>query len=146
MEQNRKHLKISSVIVLVLAAVTFLRVAGEFLFGDWGTTTLPDGLSESLVLAARIVLAVITFALLAPQIYMGIKGLRIAKNPVSTKGHIVWAAILFVLAILSLIDPATALVQNINLLDNAVALISGVLSSASYFYYLWFANAVAKEN
>ena len=146
MENNRKHLKISSAIILSLAVLTFLRIVGELLFDDLVASILPDGSSMLIVLFANILFAIIAFVFLLPQIYIGVKGLRIAKNPCAAKGHIVWAWILFILTVLGQIENTIALVQQSALISKAHSVILGLLSVASYVYYIWFANAVAKAN
>lgn len=146
MGQNRKHLKISSIIVLILTGLTFLRVAGKFLFSDSGIAMLPDGSSVILKLIVRFILVAVTLVYLLPQTYVGVRGLHIAKAPAKTKGHIVWAWILLVIAILGLIEPVTMIVQNASLSGNALALFQGLLSIAIYVYYIKCATAVKKEN
>ena len=136
MEQNRKHLKIASTIVLLFTAMSFLRVAIEFLFTEQGTAILPDGSSAILKLIVRIVLVAVSLVLLLPQIYVGVKGLRIAKNPTTAKGHIVWAYILLGSALLTLIKAVFTVVQNGSLSGYVFALVNGSISAAIYCYYI----------
>ena len=56
MKQARKHLAISSILVLLFTVFTFLRVGGDFLFSDQGTAILPDGYSETVEQVTRIIL------------------------------------------------------------------------------------------
>ena len=49
--------------------------------------------------------------MLLPQLYIGIKGLKIAKRPDSSKGHIIWGVILVVFAACGLISPLVAFLQ-----------------------------------
>jgi hypothetical protein len=144
MEQKRKHLKAVSVILLAFTGLTFLRTAAEYLFADQGIAILPDGSSVILQLIVRLIMVAIALVFVLPQIYMGVKGLRIAKNPAPAKAHVVWAWILLVLAILGLIEPITAALQPGGLAGNVGALIQGLLSIVIYFAYIRCARAVAK--
>ena len=92
----------------------------------------------------KIILFVVSLVLLLPQIYIGVKGMRIAKNPNSSKGHIIWAIILLVIAVLNLIDPIVGLINNGGVYDNLTTLSSVVLEIAIYYDYIKYAGAVAK--
>ena len=144
MEQKRKNLKVVSAIVLVFTGLTFLRTAVGYLFTDQGIAILPDGSSVILQLIVRLIMVAVTLVFMLPQIYVGVKGLRIAKNPAPAKAHVVWAWILLVIAILGLIEPVTAVLQPGGLAGNVVALIIGLLSIVIYFAYIRCARAVAK--
>ena len=144
MEQKRKNLKVVSAIVLVFTGLTFLRTAVGYLFTDQGIAILPDGSSVILQLIVRLIMVAVTLVFVLPQIYMGVKGLRIAKNPAPAKAHVVWAWILLIVTVLGLIEPVTAIVQRASLSGNAYALFSGLLSVAVYIVYIRCAKAVAK--
>ena len=144
MEQKRKNLKVVSAIVLVFTGLTFLRTAVGYLFTDQGIAILPDGSSVILQLIVRLIMVAVTLVFVLPQIYVGVKGLRIAKNPAPAKAHVVWAWILLIVTVLGLIEPVTAIVQRASLSGNAYALFSGLLSVAVYIVYIRCAKAVAK--
>ena len=144
MEQKRKNLKVVSAIVLVFTGLTFLRTAVGYLFTDQGIAILPDGSSVILQLIVRLIMVAVTLVFMLPQIYVGVKGLRIAKNPAPAKAHVVWAWILLIVTVLGLIEPVTAVLQPGGLAGNVVALIIGLLSIVIYFAYIRCARAVAK--
>ena len=144
MEQKRKNLKVVSAIVLIFTGLTFLRTAAGYLFTDQGIAILPDGSSVILQLIVRLIMVAVTLVFVLPQIYVGVKGLRIAKNPAPAKAHVVWAWILLIVTVLGLIEPVTAIVQRASLSGNAYALFSGLLSVAVYIVYIRCAKAVAK--
>ena len=112
MEQTRKNLKMSSIVVLVLAGFSMLQVVSELLFGELGDPTIPEGAPDNILLITKIFLFSFALLLMLPSIYIGIKGLRIAKKPNSSKGHIVWAIILLVFASLTLIIPVVGFINN----------------------------------
>ena len=81
---------------------------------------------------------------LLPQIYVGVKGVRMAKNPNGSKGHIIWTCILFAFAVVNLISPLVGLVQGTGS-DNFGRVFSYLLEIAIYYDYIKYATAVSKE-
>ena len=140
--KTRKHLKISSIVVLVMAAMSLLNLVSELAFGELNNVQGADG---SMVLITKIVLLAVSLVLLFPQIYVGLKGLKMAKNPDSSKGHIVWATIILAIAILNLIDPILGFLNKQDITVTLGALFSVLLEIAIYFDYIKYAKAVAKE-
>ena len=145
MEQTRKHLKLSSIIVLVLAGFSMLEVVTELLFGELGKVAIPEGSPENILLITRIFLFSFALLLALPSIYIGIKGLRIAQKPNSSKGHIVWGIILLVFASLSLISPVIDFINSGFQYQNISMFFSIALEVTVFFDYVRCAIAVRKE-
>lgn len=145
MEQKKKQLKNASILVLVFAAVSFAKTIVELFITDLSDIPIPDGAPENILLIAQIVFVVISVLLLTPQIYIGIKGLKLAKNPDrSAKAHIVWGIILLVLAVLALISPIASIVQKQDVLTNVSLLFGMLLDVLVLFDYVKCAKALAK--
>ena len=144
MEQTRKNLKLSSIVVLVLAGVSILQIVCELLFGELNNATIPEGAPENILLITKIFLFSFALLLTLPSIYIGIKGLRIAKKPNSSKGHIVWGIILLVLASLSLISPVVTFINNGFKYDNISEFLSIAVEVTVFFEYVKYAIAVRK--
>ena len=144
MEQTRKNLKMSSIVVLVLAGFSMLQVISELLFGELSNATIPEGAPENILLITRILIFSFALLLVLPSIYIGIKGLRIAKKPNSSKGHIVWGIILLVLASLSLISPVGDIINNGFKYDNISAVLSIAVEITVFFEYIKYAIALRK--
>ena len=144
MEQTRKYLKVSSIVVLVLAGFSMLQVVSELLFGELSTAVIPEGAPDNILLITRLVLFSFALLLMLPGIYIGIKGLRIAKKPNSSKGHIVWGIILLVLASLSLISPVVTFINNGFKYDNISEFLSIAVEVTVFFEYVKYAIAVRK--
>ena len=89
---------------------------------------------------------VVACVLLLPQIYIGFKGLKVAKNPDSSRGHIVWATILFVAAVLSLVSSIMEGVQNGFNQDVVLSAFSVIIDVLVYFDYIKAAKLVASGN
>ena len=144
MEQTRKNLKLSSIAVLALAFFTLLQIVSELLYGDLNNAVIPEGAPENILPITKIVLFSVALLLTLPSIYIGIKGLRIAKKPNSSKAHIVWAIILLVFASLFLIEQGVGFIHDGFKFENISAFCSIVVEVAVFVEYIRFAIAVRK--
>ena len=113
-------------------------------FTEFNTAILPEGTTEGLVLAAQIVWCVVGIILLLPQIYVGVKGLKIAEKPDNSKAHIVWAIILAVISAIGIISPVFNIINAGNIVDNVVELIDLATDVAVYVAYIAYAKQVLK--
>lgn len=145
MEQTRKHLKISSIVVLILAGLSMFQLVCELWLGEINNATIPEGAPDNILLITKIFLFSFALLLMIPNIYIGIKGLRIAKNPNPSKGHIVWAIILLVLASLSLFDPVIEFVSNGFKYESISSFFSIAFDVVIFLDYIKSAMAVRKE-
>ena len=144
MEQTRKNLKLSSIAVLALAVFSLLQIVSELLYGELNNAVIPEGAPENILPITKIVLFSVALLLTLPSIYIGIKGLRIAKKPNSSKAHIVWAIILLVFASLSLVEQGFALVRYGVNFESISAFCSIAVEVAVFVEYIRFAIAVRK--
>ena len=144
MEETRKHLKTSSFVVLLFAGLSLLRIITELLFGELNSAQLPEGAPENTLLITKLILLAVSLLLLLPKVYVGVKGLRIAKKPDSSKGHIIWAGIILAFSAFELIDPAVAIVKHGNVAENVSALFGVLLEVTIYYEYIKYARAAAK--
>ena len=145
MEQKKKQLKTASILVLIFAVISFAKTIVELFITDFSDIPIPDGVPENIWLIAKISFGVIFILLLTPQFYIGVKGLKLAKNPDrSAKAHIVWGIILLVLAVLALISPIASIVQKQDVLTNVSLLFGMLLDVLVLFDYVKCAKALAK--
>lgn len=149
MEQSRKNLKNASIIVLALAGFSLLNILFELFFGELSgelnNAKIPDGSPGNVALIARIFILVVSVLMLLPQAYIGIKGLKIAKKPNSSKGHIVWGIILVVLTAAGLISPLVSFLQgNGEAFGNVSEFLSIAVDVAVLLGYVKFAMEVRK--
>ena len=145
MEQSRKYLKLSSIAVLALAFFSMLQLVSELLFGDINQATIPEGAPDNILLITRIILFAVAFLLMLPNIYIGIKGMRIAKKPNASKAHIVWAIILLAFACLNIIEPVVTCVSDGMKSENISAVLSIAVEITVFFEYIKYAMAVRKN-
>ena len=145
MEKTKKNLKCMSVLILVLAAISLVRVILSVVLTDFAPDKLPAGTTEGVVLASQIIMCVFGLALLVPQIYVGLKGIKISNDSVSsTKAPVVWAIILAILSALSLISPVSNLIQNGITVGYVLELVDFALDVIIYLAYIKYANEILK--
>ena len=142
MGHSRKGLKNSSVIVLALAALSLLNILFELFFGEFNDAAIPAGSPDNILLIAQIFILVVSILLLLPQFYVGFRGLKIAKNPDSSSGHIVWGYILIVFTAAGLISPFLALIQGEDAFANVATLLSIAVDVVVLIEYVKYAKAV----
>jgi uncharacterized membrane protein YhaH (DUF805 family) len=146
MEKARKNLRISSIVILIFAGLSLINIVAQLIWGDFSNAPIPDGSSDSILLIAKTVLLGVSLLLLIPDVYIGVKGLKAAKNPSSSKEHIVWATILFVLSIIALISPILGLFSSDSVRESISAILSCLVQILIYFEYIRDAKRVAKLN
>ena len=144
--EKRKHLKWSSVAILAFAVFTLLELVSEILLGELNNVEIPAGAPSNVLLITKIILLCISVLFTLPSLYVGFKGLKMAKTPDNSKGHIVWAKILFVLAVLSLAAPVFGFINKADGVETLGGLFSILFEIVIYFDYIKHAAAVAKEN
>lgn len=130
--------------MLALAFFTLLQIVSELLYGELNNAVIPEGAPENILPITKIVLFSVALLLTLPNIYIGIKGLRIAKKPNSSKGHIVWAIILLVFASLSLIEQGVGFIHDGFNFENISAFCSIVVEVTVFVEYIRLAIAVRK--
>lgn len=144
MEKATKQLKQSSIFVLLFAGLSLLQIIGFLLWGDLNSAEIPEGSPENILLITKIFLLSLSVVMLLPKIYVGFKGLKIAKNPTPAKAHLFWAVIILVFNVLNLIEPAVAAVKNGISYDSATSFFSVLLDVVIIYEYIMHARAVAK--
>lgn len=130
--------------MLALAFFSLLQIVSELLYGELNNAVIPEGAPENILPITKIVLFSVALLLTLPNIYIGIKGLRIAKKPNSSKSHIVWAIILLVFASLSLIEQGFGFIHDGFKFENISAFCSIVVEVTVFVEYIRLAIAVRK--
>lgn len=143
MSNSRNHLKEASFLVLLFTAFSFIRMIIQVFVGFEADPT-QVGVSHEIIVATMIVIFVVGLILLLPQLYVGVKGMKIAKNPTSSKGHIVWAVILLVFSAFGIIATVSSIAEQVNVVDNVITLVDHALDVIVYCMYIKYANRVLK--
>ena len=145
MSNSRKHLKISAILVLVLAAATFIKTVMSVIFGGLPSAIVPDGSADNIVLITQISLLIFSALLLLPQIYVGAKGILVSKHPTRSKLHIIVAIVLFVFSIIGLVFPIIGIINREAIFDNIGTIIGLLLEILVYFDYIKYAKMASKS-
>jgi uncharacterized membrane protein len=144
MEKNKKNLKILSILLLALAVYSLIRIVLSVFSIDLNPEDLTDGASATHLLIGQIFVCVVSVILLIPQIFVGIKGIKVSNNPDSSKAHIVWAVILTVLSVIGILSPASELIKGVAVLDNLLAVADMALDAIIYIEYINYAKKLVK--
>lgn len=138
MEKSRKYLKFMSEIILICLTFSFLRSILEVFLTKVTDANIPT----QFLIIAKIMLCVIYAVLYLPQVFIGVKGIKVAKNPDSSKAHIVWAVIFIVFAVFAAISAVSGLIKAEDVTGNIFGLIDAVIDLGLYFFYVKFAKQV----
>ena len=143
MDKNRKNLFVISIVILAWVVWSIAKSIVEICIN--GGLELPEveGVSKEIMLVAAIIALVIVYIALVPQIYIGIKGIKIAKGAQSGKAHIVWAIILGAIAALGFVSSLAGLGKFSA--DVLLDIGTSACSLALYACYISFACKIAKE-
>ena len=141
MENSKRNLKITSILVLVLAAFTLIRTIVDVAITKLDVSNV-DGATEGVVLAAKITMCVFSLIILLPDVYIGLKGLKVAKNPAPAKAAIIWAIVLAALAAIGLIFPIVEMIKYGNVASNSLEIGDLACNIAVYCAYIVCAKEV----
>lgn len=144
MEQTRKNLKITSIGILIYSAFSLLSLVLEIFFGEINKAAIPADSPENILLITKIILLTFSVLLFLPELYIGIKGLKMAKDPDSSRAHIIWATIIFVLACIALISPLSSILSGGSVKSNLRSITSVAVDIALYGEYIRIAKAVSE--
>lgn len=143
MEKSKKELKAFSILVLAFVAFILIRsIVDLSLNGLPQVNEVPKGVTKGMIKTTQIIMIVVSFIFLLPQIFIGVRGLKIA-NGANAKGkaHMVWAIIFVLLAILSSVASIVDLVKDFNF-DNSINLLSSLIDLILFGGYYVYARKV----
>jgi hypothetical protein len=144
MTKSRTQLKIASIIVLIFTALSLFNIVAGLVFGELPEAEMPEGAPENLLLITQIFVLVITAIMLIPQVYVGVKGIKVANKPTSSKAHIIWAIILLAFAAGALATPISAIVTMEYVVSNVFSIISIAAEIVVFLIYIKSATAVSR--
>ena len=146
MNKERKLLKEYSVVILILTALSLVRLIVDlFAFGGLDASKFPaTGLPQEVVKITLIISFVIALVFFIPEVFVGVRGLKEAENPTGKSGHIVWALIL---AIFSAVATISAVIDIFSGFDTGKLLevIDVALDAVIFFMYFLTAKKVANN-
>jgi hypothetical protein len=133
-----------SVVILLFAAISLVRMTISLFTVGFKVDPAQVGVSPKIAVATMIVIFVINLLLLLPQVYVGVKGIKIAKEPTYSKTPSVWAVILLVFAAFGVISAISNISKQVNVVDNIFVLADHAIDVALYFFYVKYLNKVLK--
>lgn len=149
--ENRKKLHDYSIIIICFAVLNVFTFAGTVIASlvDGSIGKALDTVEADMVGAVKIgliIFSVLTALLTFSDAFIGIKGLKVSREPNTDKGYIIAAKIFFVLSVLATISAAAALAdKNTQIIDGILTLANAVIDVFLYALFIKAANAVRKE-
>lgn len=141
MEKSRKHLKTNSIVILILTFATILNLLSALI--ELNRVAIPIDAPENTLIITKIIIIIVSTVILLPQIYIGIKGLKVAYKPDDSKSHIVVATILLVLTVLGTISPVVAVIKQQDVWENVRTLLYSLVEISVFYDFIKSAKAVA---
>lgn len=145
MENSRLLLKRLSYLVLFLTSLSAIRLIVDVFMLDFNPTDLPEGTTKGMLIAAQVIVIVLGLILLLPEVFVGVRGIKISKNPDSGKGHIVWSKVIIVLSAIAIIAPVSGLIKGESIATNVLEAIDLLCDVAVFYLYIRVAKQVAAE-
>ena len=147
MEKTKQNLKWNSYLVLFFAAWTLVQLVVALFCGNLDFSLLSTEATEGMILTAKIIVVAISVLLLLPQVFVGCRGLQIAKNPTGTKtkAALVWSVILLVISVWGLVDPIIGIVKQTNVTDNVFLAFSNLAEAILFFDAIRLTKALTKD-
>lgn len=148
---NRKKLHDYSIVMIcfsVLNVFTFLgTVISTFIDGSFDKSL--NSVEADIVGIVKIVLiifGVLMMILALSDALIGLKGLKVSREPNADKGYIVVAKIFFVLNVFAVISSVTSLINNTTpIIDGILSLANTVLDVIVYALFIKAATAVRRD-
>jgi hypothetical protein len=149
--RNRKNLHDYGLVLIILGILNL------FTFGSTIVSGLVDGsvkdalatVDADILVAVKVVLGVIgglMGLLVFADVLIGVKALKVSKNPVSDKGYITAAKVFFVISVISAISAFLSFFDgNASIVDSIINFANAVLDSVVYFLFIKAAQAVRRD-
>ena len=145
MEKVKKNLREFSWLIIALGGLAIIRNIIDMVRKGFHVDQVPEGMTEGMAMIGVIITYILAFVLLIPQFYVGVKGLKIVKEPDSSKAHIIWAIILAVFAGIGAITAISGLAGGKDMVDGILTISNLVLDVAIYVAYISCAKQIAKQ-
>ena len=142
MEKNKKDLKALSLVILFLAALTLVRIVVNVCVNGLPKVEL-EGVTPEVTNIVAIVALALSCVLLLPQVYVGVKGLKIANGGQGNKWHIVIAIILAICSLTAVVSSAISMFKSFNF-DTSLTVVDHFLDVAIFIMYIITARKIAK--
>ena len=140
---KKKDLKVVSIVILALLALTLVRTIVNACVNGIPQIQATQGLSKDILQIASIIAFVLAFVFLLPQLYIGVKGIKIADGGEFGKAPFVWTIILGILAVIATISALSNMFKAFNF-DTILVAVDCALDVALYVCYYLCIKSIAK--
>ena len=135
----------------------FLGVLNLFMFGSTIISRIVDGsfneafakVEPDLLVATKVVVGIfgaLLLFLVAADVLIGLKGLKVSANPTADKGYITVAKVFFILCVVaSGFAVGSFFDRNADIIDNILTLANGVLDAVIYWCFIKTAQDVRQD-
>ena len=146
MEKERKLLKEFSIVILIFVGLSLARMIADVIINGFTATSVVEGVSPEAMGVIAVVVWVLGIIFLLPEIYIGFKGIKVAKNPDNSKSHILIAKIIFVFLIIALISAIIEVFKTTDIAMSIITIADLILDVVIYILYIKYAKAVRNSN
>jgi hypothetical protein len=144
MEKAKQNLKVISWALLALVVLAVIMNTITLCANGLPTGEVPEGLTKEIADVIAIITCVIGYIVFIPQIYVGIKGVKIANGAdASGKAHKIWAIILGVFAVISVISGLSDFANGFDA-SKLISVVNAALDVALYVLYYIYADRISK--
>lgn len=141
--EKKKDLKIVSIAILALLGLTLITTIINACVNGIPQIQATEGLTKDVLKIASICAFVLTFVLLLPQVYIGVKGIKIANGGEFGKAPFVWVIILAILAVIATISALSNMFKAFNF-DTILGVVDCALDVVLYVCYYLCIRSIAK--
>ena len=137
---KKKDLKVVSIVILALLGLSLIRMIVGACINGIPQIQATEGLTKEMIQVASIIAFALTFVFLLPQVYIGVKGIKIANGGAFGKAPFVWTIILAILAAVATVSAIADMFKVFNF-DTILLAVDCALDVALYVcYYLCIRN------
>lgn len=149
--ENRKKLHYYGLVLIVLGILNLVTFVTTLL-ADCIDGTLAEALATvepDILVAVKVVLGifgVIVGLMVAADVFLGVKALKISKAPKADRGYIIVANVFFVMSVLAAVSHAGTLLNgSAPVLDTVLNLVNAILGAIVYVLFVKAARAVRQD-
>ena len=149
--ENRKNLHDYGLVLVILGILDL------FMFVSTIVASLIDGTitkviataEPDIIVAVKVILGLVVGLMgliVLADVFIGIKALKVSKNPNADKGYITAAKVFFVMSVIASISHIVTLFNgSVSVVDTVLNLVSAVLGAVVYFLFVKAAQAVRRD-
>lgn len=149
--ENRKNLHDYGLVLILFGILNLFVFASTVIAGlvDGSIKGALATVEPDILVAVKVVLGImgaIMVIIIFADVLLGIKALKVSKNPNKDKGYITVAKVFFVLSILSTVFSVVSLINGkADTVDNIISLANAALNVIVYFSFIKHAQAVRTD-